>query len=112
MNSINLLPPEERPGSSRSLVLSFMGITALFALFLAISLVQWWQASSLERQSQELASQYQLLRPSVERMNAANEKAAAINAKNTILLLLSNGRPVWYGVLTPVGGQYCRPECG
>lgn len=100
---INLLPPsarnEELPLKKLLAIVAVCLIFVLSGLY-AYGLYTAWQ---LERQLSDTRNQFELLRPTRDKMAAANSKQQQINARNNLLITLTKERKSWYAVLTHLG---------
>jgi type IV pilus assembly protein PilN len=100
---INLLPPSARKDE---LPLKKMLAILTVCLILVLSVVYTYgvyTAWQLEHQLSDTRNQFELLRPTRDKMAAANSKQQQINAKNNLLIALTKERNSWYAVLTHLG---------
>lgn len=103
MIRINLLPPEERQ-PKLPLTRIFTVIAAVFASsLLAIYSYGFFAILNLESKLQDTRIQYELLKPTQEKMQAANAMLQEINAKNAILVTLTQERKSWHSIMTHIG---------
>ena len=103
MMRINLLPQEERQSKWQFHRIFTMVSLVIGLLCISIYAYGEYQIWSVGRQLQEAGNQYQLLRPTQEKMLAAGNKQQSINAKNNILLTLTTERKSWYSILARLG---------
>lgn len=100
---INLLPSsarkEELPLKKLLAIATALVVFVLSGLY-GYGLYTAWQ---LEQQMSDTRNQYELLRPTRDKMAAANSKQQQINAKNNLLITLTKERKSWYAVLTHLG---------
>ena len=100
---INLLPPAER--KAKLPLAKLLVAIAAFTLLTLGGLYAFGQytAWQLERQIHDTRNQYELLRPTREKMNTAIGKQQLIDQKNNQLVALTKERKSWYAVLTHLG---------
>jgi Tfp pilus assembly protein PilN len=100
MIRINLLPQEERV-AKQSFTVAYMAV-GLLVLFLCAGWYGYgvYQVWSLENSLHDTANRYELLRPTQEKMQAVNAKQQQIDAKNNILLALTQERKSSYVIVT------------
>ena len=103
MIRINLLPLSER--RSTLALGRIFAIVSGFVLLFCVALYGYgfYTELTLQEQIRETRNRYELLRPTQEKMMAANEKQQMINSKNAILLALTNERKSWHAVLARLG---------
>lgn len=103
MIRINLLPPEERQ-PKLPLTRIFTVIAAVFtSSLLAIYSYGFFTILNLESNLQDIRIQYELLRPTQEKMQATNAMLQEINTKNAILVTLTQERKSWHSIMTHIG---------
>lgn len=100
---INLLPlsarKEELPLKKLLAIVTVCLVFVLSGLY-AYNQYTTWQ---LERQLSNTRNQFELLRPTRDKMAAANSKQQQINTKNNLLITLTQERKSWYAVLAHLG---------
>lgn len=103
MIRINLLPPEERqPKLPLTRIFTVIGV--LFAsILLAIYSYGFFTIFNLESKLHDTRIQYELLKPTQEKMQATNAILQDINAKNAILVTLTQERKSWHSIMTHIG---------
>ncbi len=105
MIRINFLPPEQRPPKWRTgkifAVLTLLVVGAFAAAWGWLS----FMLDHTERSLADTKNRYELLRPAREAMLAANAKQQGIDAKNAVLMTLTNERPSWYAILSQLGAK-------
>lgn len=100
---INLLPPKAREKKlplKKILTLLTAGLVMVMTCLYVYGIYETWQ---LERRLQDSRNQTELLRPTQEKMAAANTLQLQMNAKNTILIALTKERKSWYALLAHLG---------
>lgn len=100
---INLLPASAR---KEELPLKRLLATAAALVFLLLSGLYGYSlytAQQLEQELSDTRNQYELLRPTRDKMTASGSKQQQINAKNNLLISLTKERKSWYAVLTHLG---------
>ena len=100
---INLLPPEQQPPKWRygrllllPVVLMLLVIGALFGY----GEYRYW---SLEQELIQTRSRYESLASGEQQMRIAQTRLAAVQAREKILLQLSDGRYSWHGAMSHLG---------
>lgn len=103
MIRINLLPPEERqPKLPLTRIFTVIGV--LFATsLLAIYSYGFFTIFNLESKLHDTRIQYELLKPTQDKMQATNSILQEINAKNAILVTLTQERKSWHSIMTHIG---------
>lgn len=95
MIRINLLPPSERrPKYPFKLIVGLVSCLIFIScatVYCYNALVIW----SLERQITDTQNRYELLKPTQQAMISSGSKQQTINAKNNILITLTNARKPW-----------------
>lgn len=116
MTLINLLPPSERQPKwalRRILLAISLAISIICAGIFMYGEYAIWK---LERQIDEAHNQYELLKPTIEKMQEANNKKQQLDTKNNLLLQLTQERRPWYSIIARLGvvtpGQVWLTEVG
>jgi Tfp pilus assembly protein PilN len=105
MIRINFLPPEQRPPKWRT-----GKIFAVLTLLVVFAFAAVWggflsMIDHTERSLADAKNRFELLRPAREAMLAANARQQGIDAKNAVLMTLTNTRPSWYAILSQLGAK-------
>lgn len=103
MIRINLLPPSER---TSDFPLTRMMGASVFLLLLVVAGVYGYglyTELTLQQELQQARNRYELLRPTQEKMLAANQKQQAITSRSAILTTLTKERKSWHAVLSHLG---------
>lgn len=100
---INLLPAAERPVSAR--YLQGVALAALSCLLLLVGIYGYgmYREQVLEERLARAEQQYQLLRSSELTMETAQQKWAALQARQQLLLSLTKQRTSWQAILAHLG---------
>ncbi|HAK75071.1 MAG TPA: hypothetical protein DCP36_18825 [Sporomusaceae bacterium] len=103
MIQINLLPPEER--SIEIPLKRAIRVSIFFVCLLLVSLYGYglYTELTLQQDLQRARNQYELLRPTQQKMLAADQKQQAIINKNAILTALTKERKSWHAVFAHLG---------
>lgn len=103
MIRINLLPPQER---HTNICLSPV-IAAVSGLMLTVFAVLYgygyYCEVSLTQKINETRNQFELLRPTQEKMLIAAQKQQQLGVKNNILIALTGERKSWHAILSHLG---------
>lgn len=109
MIRINLLPPAERLPKWRTgrifLALSLVVVFLVFTVFGFMEARLYYA----ERQLQETHNRFESLRPTLEKMQQANAKQAAISKKQATLTSLTSGKTAYFPVLAQIGVKMPPP---
>ncbi|MEG6585546.1 PilN domain-containing protein [Dendrosporobacter sp. 1207_IL3150] len=103
MIRINLLPTEER--RSELPLYRIFSVVGVFVVLILICIYSYgyFTTSNIESKIQEKRTQYELLKPTQEKMRVTEAKVQQINAKNNILLSLTQERKSWHAIMTHIG---------
>lgn len=101
--NINLLPPNERKSELPLRRLLSIATVCVVMILGGLYVFGLYTASALERQLSDTKNQSELLRPTREKMIAANARLQQINLKNNLLISLTQERKSWYAVLAHLG---------
>lgn len=103
MIAINLLPPSARrskwPVNRMAFIISSVIFTLLFSVF-AYNTYKIW---ALERQIRDLHQQYELLRPTQEKMQLIITKQRLFEDKNAVLIKIAKEGKSWSAILSHFG---------
>lgn len=101
---INLLPPDQQPPKwyyGRLLLLP-----VVLMLLVIVTMFGWgeYRNWTLEQELTETRQRYESLAAGERQMRIAQTRQAAVQAREKILLQLSNGRYSWHGAMSHLGG--------
>jgi len=103
MIRINLLPPDERqPELPLGRICLLVGLLVSVILF-SIYGYGMYTIADMERQIHDTRIQYELLRPTQEKMLATSTQQQLINTKNNLLVMLTKERKSWHAIMTHFG---------
>lgn len=103
MIKINLLPPVKKEPFWQARHFYIIGII-LFILSLGSSWGYLYHTEwTIIQQLQQIRQQHELLKPTMAQMQAAGVKQQAINARQSILIKLTQERPPLYAAITRLG---------
>jgi len=100
---INLLPIAQRPARwhyGRLLMLPIMIVLLVVAVLYGFGEYRYWE---LGEQLMQVHSRYDTLTMSEQQMRIAQTRQAAVQAREKILLQLSDGRYSWHATMTHLG---------
>lgn len=100
---INLLPPEQQPPKwhyGRLLLLPIILMLMVIGALFGYGEYRYW---ALEKELAETRSRYESLNVGEQQMRIAQTRQAAVQARERILLQLSNGRYSWHGTMAHLG---------
>lgn len=103
MITINLLPPEMRGRRIRLRRIVIMVYCLVFLLCGSVYGYGLYAELQLRAELQEMQNRYELLRPTLDRMKAAQQQQQQISGKSAILLNLTRERQSWHAVLAHIG---------
>lgn len=101
---INLLPPEQQPLKwhyGRLLLLPIVLMLLVIGALFGYGEYRYW---ALEQELAQARSRYDSLAVGEQQMRIAQTRQAAVQAREKILLQLSNGRYSWHGTMAHLGG--------
>ena len=101
---INLLPPEQQPLKwhyGRLLMLPIVLMLLVIGALFGYGEYRYW---TLEQELAQARSRYDSLAVGEQQMRIAQTRQAAVQAREKILLQLSNGRYSWHGTMAHLGG--------
>lgn len=101
---INLLPPEQQPPKwhyGRLLLLPILLMLLVIGALFGYGEYRYW---TLEQELAESRSRYEALNAGEQQMRISETRQAAVQAREKILLQLSNGRYSWHGTMAHLGG--------
>ena len=107
MLTINLLPPARRRSTWPLKKLALVTGGVFITLVLGIIIFNTYKIWELEQQLAALSQQYELLRPTREKMQLVTDKQRLINEKHAVLLNITAKQVSWnaiivhFGMITP-----------
>ncbi len=103
MIRINLLPPEERRTQLPLARIFLIITTGVIGFGIAVYTYGFFTIMNLENQLHDTRNQYELLKPTQEKMQSTTAIVQQIQAKNAVLIALTQDRKSWHAIMTHLG---------
>lgn len=99
MNTINLLPLLERQPKWPINKLLFIAIVLILLTYSSIYSYNTFKIWSIEKELESTRNQYELLQPTLKKMQNSNQKQQLLDKKNTIIAVLTSEHKSWYSTI-------------
>ena len=100
---INLLPPEQQPPKWRYGRLLLLPVILMLLVVGALFGYGEYRCWTLEQELSQARSRYESLATGEQQMRIVQNRLAAVQAREKILLQLSGGRYSWHGAMSHLG---------